>query len=101
MISPDVLVALGDTGEAIGNVKPMEVDGEEANKSDSNEKTSVREDLGFLTVASSREIESWLLSLQIRLLWKEGKNSDAFQLSQHAIGNDHGNKNATSQKLTK
>jgi hypothetical protein len=40
---------------------------------------------GYLTVASCREVESWFISLSIRLLRKEGKFSDAFALVQKGI----------------
>jgi len=39
----------------------------------------------FLSVASRREVESWLLSLQVRILWKEGKYSNAMDLVQKGI----------------
>lgn len=39
----------------------------------------------FLSRASVREVESWLISLLIRLLWKEEKFSEAFELSQKGI----------------
>jgi hypothetical protein len=41
--------------------------------------------LGYLTKASSREVESWLMSLSIRLLWKEKKHTDTFDLVQRGI----------------
>jgi hypothetical protein len=41
--------------------------------------------LGFLTIASSREVESWLISLSVRLLWKEKKLTEAFDLVQKGI----------------
>jgi 26S proteasome regulatory subunit N3 len=42
-------------------------------------------DEGYLTVASCREVESWFISLSIRLLRKEGEFSDAFALVQKGI----------------
>ena len=39
----------------------------------------------FLTTASCREVESWLLSLQIRLLWKERRWTDALTLVEKSI----------------
>lgn len=44
-----------------------------------------KEEPTYLTQASAREVESWLLSLAVRLLWKEGKHSEAFELSQKGI----------------
>jgi hypothetical protein len=43
------------------------------------------EGMGFLTAASEREVESWLISLAVRLLWKDGKYQEAFALSQNGI----------------
>jgi len=40
---------------------------------------------GFLTMASSREVESWLISLSFRLLRNAAKFSDAFELAQKGI----------------
>jgi hypothetical protein len=39
----------------------------------------------YLTMASRREVESWLLSLQVRILWKEEKYSDAIALVETGI----------------
>jgi hypothetical protein len=39
----------------------------------------------YLTSASEREVESWLISLAVRLLWKDGKYPEAFKLSQDGI----------------
>lgn len=39
----------------------------------------------FLTAASAREVESWLLSLSIRLLWKEKNFIAAYEMTQKAI----------------
>ena len=41
--------------------------------------------LGFLTTSSSREVEAWLISLSVRLLWKEKKFAEAFDLVQKGI----------------
>lgn len=40
---------------------------------------------GYLTAASEREVESWFISLAVRLLWKDGKYPEAFKLSQDGI----------------
>jgi hypothetical protein len=39
----------------------------------------------FLSMASCREIESWLISLQVRILWKEGKYEEAIGMAQQGI----------------
>ena len=39
----------------------------------------------YLTTASAREIESWLISLAVRILWKEKKYEEALQLAQKGI----------------
>lgn len=39
----------------------------------------------YLTLASAREVESWLVSLAVRLLWKEGKHVQALDLAQKGI----------------
>lgn len=39
----------------------------------------------YLTSASDREIETWLLSLAVRLLWKDQKYAEGFALSQKGI----------------
>ena len=43
------------------------------------------EDKTFLSSASEREVESWLMSLTVRLLWKEKKFAQAFELSQKGV----------------
>lgn len=39
----------------------------------------------YLTAASAREVETWLISLAVRLLWKDNHYQKAYQLSQSAI----------------
>lgn len=51
----------------------MEVDGDESKEPD------------YLTMASRREVESWLLSLQVRILWKEEKFTEAMALVEKGI----------------
>ena len=58
----------------------MEVEGEEEMTKEKEEKKD-----NFLSIASRREIESWLLSLQVRILWKDEKYSDAMELVQKGI----------------
>lgn len=52
---------------------------------DSMDVASDSEDTSFLSPASEREVESWLISLAVRLLWKEEKFSEAFELSQKGV----------------
>mmetsp|Transcript_25225 Transcript_25225/g.38713 ORF Transcript_25225/g.38713 Transcript_25225/m.38713 type:complete len:520 (-) Transcript_25225:141-1700(-) len=40
---------------------------------------------GFLTSASCREVESWLLSLSVRLLWKEQRFAEALAMAEKGI----------------
>jgi 26S proteasome regulatory subunit N3 len=49
------------------------------------EDSSSSKPLGFLTMASSREVESWLISLAVRLLYKDNKFTEAFDLVQKGI----------------
>ena len=51
----------------------MEVDGDESKEPD------------YLSMASRREVESWLLSLQVRILWKEEKFTEAMALVEKGI----------------
>jgi len=69
-----------DTGAAApsSGSSSMEVDGEEQPK----EKETKPE---YLSMASRREVESWLLSLQVRILWKEGKFTEAMALVEQGI----------------
>lgn len=39
----------------------------------------------YLSMASRREVESWLLSLQVRILWKEEKYTEAMTLVEKGI----------------
>ena len=39
----------------------------------------------YLTNVAAREVESWLISLAVRLLWQQGQHSDAFELAQKGI----------------
>lgn len=55
----------------------MEVDGE-----DKDETTKAPE---YISMASRREVESWLLSLQVRILWKENKFTEAMALVEQGI----------------
>ena len=55
---------------------------------------------GFLTNASSREVESWLISLSVRLLWKEKQYSDAFELAQKGVSIVSGHLDTASANLS-
>jgi hypothetical protein len=47
--------------------------------------TSTSNTKGFLSSSSCREVESWLLSLSVRLLWKEKRFSDALSMLEKGI----------------
>ncbi len=47
--------------------------------------SSAEETKKYLGTASSREVEAWLLSLQVRIFWKDGKFMDAMDLVQKSI----------------
>jgi hypothetical protein len=66
-----------DASSSTTTTTTMEVEGEE-------ETTKEKED-NFLSIASRREVESWLLSLQVRILWKEEKYADAMEFVQKGI----------------
>ena len=40
---------------------------------------------GYLTMASAREVESWLISLSVRLMWKDKKYAEALDLVEKGI----------------
>lgn len=39
----------------------------------------------YLTKASEREVETWLLSLMVRLSWREKRSADAYDLAQKTV----------------
>lgn len=43
------------------------------------------EETKYLTSASEREVEAWLISNSVRLLWNDGKFAEGFALSQEGI----------------
>lgn len=47
--------------------------------------TESTEEPKYLSSASDREVEAWLISLAVRLLWKEDKFQEGFALSQQGI----------------
>ena len=54
----------------------------------------------FLTKASNREIETWLLSLQVRLLWKQEKYTEALTLVEKGIAMVLGHLDVATRKMT-
>ncbi|KAG7363033.1 proteasome regulatory subunit domain containing protein [Nitzschia inconspicua] len=54
----------------------------------------------YLSLVSSREVESWLLSLQVRLLWKEEKYTEAMTLVEKGIATVLNHLDVASQKMT-
>ena len=55
---------------------------------------------GFLSYSANREVESWLLSIMIRILWKDNKTSEAFELSQKGIEIIMNHLNTSAMKIT-
>lgn len=54
----------------------------------------------YLSAASSREVESWLISLAVRLLWREKKFSEALDLAQKGISVITAHLEEASRKIT-
>jgi hypothetical protein len=54
----------------------------------------------FLSMASCREVESWLVSLQVRILWKENKCEEAMDMAQQGITFLLGHLEVASKKMT-
>jgi len=50
-----------------------------------DEQPASKETTKYLSMASRREVESWLLSLQVRILWKEEKYTEAMALVEQGI----------------
>jgi hypothetical protein len=73
LVSPEAAAAAA----AVSSPSSMDVEGEEKPKEQENE--------GYLSTASSREVEAWLLSLSVRLLWKDQKYADALDQVQRSI----------------
>jgi hypothetical protein len=57
-------------------------------------------DSTYCTLASAREVESWLLSLAVALLWKQANYAEAFELSQKAIQIMMNHMEATDMRIT-
>ena len=65
--------------EVVSAAASMEVEGEVEVEVEEQPKEK------FLSTSSRREVESWLLSLQVRILWKEEKYSEAMDLVEKGI----------------
>ena len=76
------LLLLVATVEEGGGASTDAMDISEQAEEKTAEKTEVKPD--YLE-AASREVETWLISLAVRLLWREGRHTDAFELSQKGI----------------
>lgn len=72
----------------------MDVEGEESKSAEGAAPA------GYLSSAADREVESWLLSLSVRILLKEKKYTEAFELAQQAIVILMGHLNTASLKIT-
>jgi hypothetical protein len=44
-----------------------------------------KQEIKYLTKTSEREVETWLLSLMVRLVWKEKKFTEAFDLAEKTV----------------
>lgn len=77
----------------------MEVDTLEEAEAASEKKGNAKES-GHLSTSANREVESWLISLMVRLLWKDGKASEALELSQKGIGVLMNHLNTSALKIT-
>lgn len=55
---------------------------------------------GFLSSSADREVESWLISLMVRILLKNGKAKEAFDLSQKGIEIIMNHLNTSAMKIT-
>jgi hypothetical protein len=75
----------------------MEVEEETSGIEVSQSKTA---ELGFLSSSANREVESWLISLMVRLLWKDNKAAEAFSLAQKGIEILMGHLNASAHRIT-
>ena len=53
----------------------------------------------YLDMAAAREVESWLISLAVRILYKDGNHKEAFDLAQHGINIIMGHLDASSSAL--
>jgi hypothetical protein len=62
--------------------------------------SSEKKETSYLTMASAREVESWLISLAVRLLWKDKKYTEAMDLVHKGIAILLGHLEVTSTKLT-
>jgi hypothetical protein len=85
--SPPATSAYMDTDDPHGAIAPSTVEGEETKEE-------------YLSLASSREVESWLLSLQVRILWKEEKFAEAMALAEKSITIILKHLDVASQKMT-
>ncbi|CAB9505390.1 Probable 26S proteasome non-ATPase regulatory subunit 3 [Seminavis robusta] len=62
--------------------------------------TPKMKEAGYLSSSADREVEGWLISLMVRLLWKDNKFSEAFALAQKGIDILMGYLNASALKIT-
>jgi hypothetical protein len=90
-----LLLEVCDNPATADSTADMEIDG----SGDSTE-TETEKKENYLSMASSREVETWLLSLQIRLLWKEEKFADAMTLVEKGIAMVLNHLDIASQKMT-
>ena len=69
------------------------------NQGDETEKKGSKS-AGFLSSSADREAESWLISLMVRILLKDNKATEAFELSQKGIAIIMDHLNVSALKIT-
>ena len=90
LVTPEAEAAAASSSSSTS----MEVEGEE------NKEEKGAPSPGYLSLSSAREVEAWLLSLSVRLLWKEQHYSDAYdrvQRSIHIVLDQHLAENGTTK----
>lgn len=86
--------------DATSAVSDMDIDGSGGERGDDTIEKKKDEESLYLSAASCRQVEAWLLSLQIRLLWKEEKFTDAMTLVEKSIALILNHFDVATQKMT-
>lgn len=82
-ISSAAKALLDPEGPCAAGRQLLVVDGETSNDGPAEmdvDDSATKKAPGYLTMASAREVESWLISLSVRLLWKDKKLQEALDL---------------------
>lgn len=96
-----LLSSIGGTDTTVATdvtTSSMDIDSEEAGTATKKEATTTT--TTFLSMASCREVEAWLLSIQVRILWKEGKYEEAMATAQQGITFLLGHLDVAAKKMT-